>query len=199
MKRTGLFVLLIIMWSCNEIDKKGFTGFKNSEIPKVFVSNKSKDLSFRSDSAFVKNKPYSGFIYELDTNTNDLIASSGYLNGLLSGVKKKWYKGYVLMEERYYLNGSKNGKQTAYWENGKKKFEFMAVNDAYEGELKEWNVNGKLFHLANFKNGQEEGPQKMWYDNGKIRANYVMRNGKRYGLLGTKNCVNVTDSIFTTK
>jgi antitoxin component YwqK of YwqJK toxin-antitoxin module len=149
------------MWSCNEIDKKGFMSENKSEIPKVYVSNKSKDLSFRSDSAFVNNKPYNGFIYELDTKTNDLIASSGYINGLLSGVKKKWYKEYVLMEERYYLNGAKNGKQIAYWENGKKKFEFIAKNDAYEGELKEWNITGDLIHLATFKNGQEEGTQQM--------------------------------------
>jgi antitoxin component YwqK of YwqJK toxin-antitoxin module len=60
-------------------------------------------------------------------------------------------------------------------------------------------MDGKLIHLANYKNGQEEGTQKLWYDNGKIRANYVIKNGKRYGLLGTKNCINVSDSIFIVK
>ena len=103
------------------------------------------------------------------------------------------------MEQRNYLNGRKNGKQIAYWENGNKKFEFIAKDDAYEGEMKEWNIEGKLIHLANFKNGQENGTQKMWYDNGKIRANYVIIDGKRYGLLGTKNCRNVSDSIFVVK
>jgi antitoxin component YwqK of YwqJK toxin-antitoxin module len=53
--------------------------------------------------------------------------------------------------------------------------------------------------LAHFKDGQEEGSQKLWYDNGKIRANYVIIKGKRYGLLGTKNCKNVSDSIFVVK
>lgn len=187
---------LILMWSCNLSKEKEFVDLKAPKIPKIYVSNKSKVLSFRSDTAFVNNKPYTGFIYELGATTNDLIASSGYVNGLLSGVQKKWYKGYVLREERYYLNGAKNGKQIAYWENGKRKFEFIAKNDSYEGELKEWNISGNLIHLANFKDGQEDGIQKMWYDNGKIRANYVMRKGKRYGLLGTKNCVNVSDSIF---
>ena len=57
-------------------------------------------------------------------------------------------------------------------------------------------MEGKLFHLATYKNGQEEGTQKMWYDNDKIRANYYIIDGKRYGLLGTKNCKNVSDSIF---
>ncbi|WP_255080138.1 toxin-antitoxin system YwqK family antitoxin [Lacihabitans sp. CCS-44] len=194
-----LYFTLILMYSCDPSQEKNLVDTKTRKIPKVYVSIKSKDLSFKSDTAFLNNKPYAGFIYELDATTNDLIASGGYLNGLLSGVKKKWYKGYALMEERYYLNGAKNGKQIAYWENGNKKFEFVAKNDTYEGELKEWNISGNLIHLATFVNGQEEGTQKMWYDNGKIRANYVMRKGKRYGLLGTKNCVNVSDSIFVVK
>jgi antitoxin component YwqK of YwqJK toxin-antitoxin module len=103
------------------------------------------------------------------------------------------------MELRNYSKGQKNGVQIAYWENGNKRFQFMAQNDAYEGELKEWDYSGTLFHLAHFINGQEAGEQKLWYDNGKIRANYVIINGKRYGLLGTKNCKNVSDSIFVVK
>ncbi|MCX6338150.1 MAG: toxin-antitoxin system YwqK family antitoxin, partial [Bacteroidetes bacterium] len=69
----------------------------------------------------------------------------------------------------------------------------------YEGELSEWTFDGKLIHLAHYIDGQEEGSQKLWYDNGKIRANYVIIKGKRYGLLGTKNCKNVSDSIFIVK
>ena len=95
-----------------------------------------------------------------------------------------------------YSRGKKNGKQISYWENGNKRFEFDAKNDSYEGVLQEWDVYGKLYHLGNFVNGQEEGTQKLWYPNGKIKANYVVRDGKRYGLLGTKNCMNVSDSIF---
>ena len=111
-------------------------------------------------------------------------------------VQKKYFANNQLMEYREFRNGMKNGKQIGYWDNGKKRFEFVAKDDAYEGELKEWDSNGKLFHLAHYKNGQEEGSQKLWYENGKIRANYFIMKGKRYGLLGTKNCKNVSDSIF---
>lgn len=111
-------------------------------------------------------------------------------------VLKKYYTNHQLMEYREFRNEMKNGKQIAYWENGKKRFEYMAKNDACEGELREWDYNGNLFHLAHYKNGHEEGVQKLWYENGKIRANYVILNGRRFGLLGTKNCKNVSDSIF---
>lgn len=112
---------------------------------------------------------------------------------------KKYYPNNKLMELREFRNNMKNGKQIAYWYNGNKRFEYIAKNDVSDGELKEWDFNGKLFHLAHYKNGQEEGVQKLWYENGKIRANYIILKGRRYGLLGTKNCKNVSDSIFVIK
>ena len=112
---------------------------------------------------------------------------------------KKWFPNKKIREERTYANGMKNGKQIAYWDNGNKRFEFTAVDDKYEGEMKEWDYNGNLLHLAHYKNGQEEGVQQLWYENGKIRANYIIKNGRRFGLLGTKNCKNAADSIFIIK
>jgi antitoxin component YwqK of YwqJK toxin-antitoxin module len=114
-------------------------------------------------------------------------------------VIKKFYPNKQLMEIREFKNDMKNGKQLAFWDNGNKRFEYTAKNDMNEGALMEWDYNGKLFHLAHYKNGQEEGVQKLWYENGKIRANYIIVNGRRYGLLGTKNCKNVSDSIFIIK
>lgn len=169
------------------------------ETPKVFYSKTSQGFDLKHDTLFLNQKKYSGFVYELSPNQKDTLAVEGYLAGVLNGISKKYYLNKQLMEYRNYKNGEKHGKQIAFWENGKTRFEFTAVHDRYEGELKEYSADGHLFHLATYKNGQEEGTQKMWYDNGKIRANYVVRNGKRYGLLGTKNCKNVSDSVFVVK
>ncbi|MHA8067452.1 toxin-antitoxin system YwqK family antitoxin [Aquirufa sp. ROCK2-A2] len=114
-------------------------------------------------------------------------------------VEKKYFPNGRIMEIRHFRNGMKNGRQTAFWENGKKRFDFMAKNDAYEGALREWDTHGHLFHLAHFVNGQEEGVQKMWYENGTIRANYIIIKGRRFGLLGTKNCKNKLDSSLIEK
>ena len=111
-------------------------------------------------------------------------------------VEKKYFPSGQIREIRYIQNGVRQGLQTAFWENGKKRFEYTAVNDAYEGELKEWAENGQLFHLAHYKNGQEDGVQKMWHANGKIRSNFVIINGRRYGLLGTKNCKNINEKLL---
>ena len=165
------------------------------KVPKNYCQKSSKEITVLNDVVFLNKNKYSGFLFELDPN-RDTISSEGFINGQLSGICKKWFPNKKLLEERVYVGGKKNGKQVAYWESGNKRFEFIAKNDAYEGELSEWTFDGKLTHLAHYKEGQEEGSQKLWYDNGKIRANYVIIKGKRYGLLGTKNCKNVSDSIF---
>lgn len=193
MKPITIIIVLILIYSCNNPKQTLI-----QEIPKNYVKKSSKKISVKNDVVFLSNKKYAGFLYELSPN-KDTILVEGYKDGLLNGVCKKWYSNKQLMEERHYLGGQKNGKQIAFWQNGHKRFEFFAKNDAYEGELKEYSENGQMFHLANYVNGQEEGTQKMWYNNGKIRANYVVIKGKRYGLLGTKNCKNVSDSIFVVR
>lgn len=189
MKFFKVYILVLLAYSCS----------KNEPIvPKTYWPKSSKEITVLNDVVYRNNHKYSGFLFGLYPN-HDTISSEGFINGQLSGICRKWYPNKQLMEERFYSNGKKNGKQVAYWENGKKRFEFSAKNDEYEGELSEWTFDGKLIHLAHFKDGQEEGSQKLWYDNGKIRANYVIIKGKRYGLLGTKNCKNVSDSFFVVK
>ena len=56
--------------------------------------------------------------------------------------------------------------------------------------------NGKLIEELNYLYGYENGSQKVWYLNGKIKSNYVIKNSRRFGLLGTKNCVNTSEEVF---
>lgn len=168
-------------------------------IPQQYIAFDPNKFQFHQDTLFYGKVKFSGYVYSLFPTTQDTAFVTGYFEGLNSGLSKKWYPNKQLLEERNYAQGKKNGKQVSYWENGNKRFEFTAKSDAYEGALRESTADGKLMHLAHFVNGQEEGEQKMWYDNGKIRANYVIRNGRRYGLLGTKNCKNVSDSIPSIK
>ncbi len=169
---------------------------KEQPIPPIYHLLSEENIIVKNDTLFLNGRKYDGFLLQLNPNGKDTLSIEGFKNGLLSGISKKRFPNGQLMEERHFLNGKKHGQQTAYWQNGNKRFEFMAKNDAYEGELKEWGNSGYLYHMGNYVNGQEEGAQKMWYENGKLRANYVIIQGKRYGLLGTKNCKNVSDSIF---
>jgi hypothetical protein len=155
------------------------------------------NLHFMNDTAFWNGKKFSGIIFQLHpTNNNDTLSTDEYLNGSLHGVSKKWYNNHELMEVRNYMYGQKHGTQLGWWENGNKRFEFNTQKDLMEGTMEEWTKEGLLVRQANYVLGQESGSQKMWYENGKIRANYFIKNGRRFGLLGTKNCMNVSDSIF---
>jgi hypothetical protein len=165
-----------------------------AKIPGRYLDFSANNFESRGDTLVLKGVKFSGYVYHL-YDSKDTAFLFSYLDGLSEGVQKKWYENKVLMEVRSYHRGKKNGRQITYWDSGRPKFTFMAVNDANEGEMKEWDDKGNLSHLGHYKNGQEEGEQKMWYSNGKIRSNYIIRNGRRYGLLGTKNCINVTDSL----
>ncbi len=186
-------MLLFLACSCSKPEK-----IADKKVPNIYLLKSLQEIHIENDVVFLNTQKYTGFLYELSPSKDTLLIE-GYINGLLHGRCKKWYPDRQLKEERNYYEGKKHGPQVLYWENGHKKVEFIAKNDVYEGELREWSSSGALFHLGTYINGQEEGPQKMWYENGKIRANYVIIKGKRYGLLGTKNCRNVSDSIISSK
>lgn len=194
MKFIGCITILLLLVACGGEAKNGKDSSVRTETKNVVLKT-SADLKWRNDKVFLNNEAFSGTLFELNEKGDTLLLAC-YLNGMQDGLTLKWYANKKPMEERMYLKGKKHGVQLAFWENGYKKLDYVAKDDANEGELKEWNVQGDLIHMGNYINGQEEGTQKLWYDNGKIRANYVIRNGKRYGLLGTKNCRNVSDSIF---
>ena len=140
--------------------------------------------------------PCDSLLLTLSNTLPQLFFVKPFLNGLEEGIHKTWYPNKQLSEERLYISGKKEGTHKGWWDNGKPKIEFSVSNDVYTGEFKEWLSTGMLIKQFHYKNGQEEGSQKLFYENGKIKANYIIVNGKRYGLLGTKNCKNVSDSIF---
>jgi hypothetical protein len=165
-------------------------------VPKIYRSADDKFLSRRSDTLFYDRKKFSGILF-LVSSQGDTVQLTSYQGGLKEGKSRKWHPNGQLAEERHYWQGRKEGTQGRWWPNGKPLFESTISNDAYEGEYKAWNSAGALVKLFHYVNGQEQGAQRLWYNDGKTRANYVVDHGRRFGLLGTKNCRNVSDSIPT--
>ncbi|HEX7365477.1 MAG TPA: hypothetical protein VF273_00190 [Pelobium sp.] len=145
---------------------------------------------------FFESKPYSGKVFTLYPNSTDTAEIKSYLNGKEDGTWTKYFVNGKLKEQRFFKNGLKEGEYLAWWPNGKKQLQFHFVNDEYEGTCSQWNQYGRLIQKMNYRKGYEEGRQQMFYDNGKVRSNYVIKNGRRFGLLGTKNCINASDSVF---
>lgn len=152
-------------------------------------------LSVYQDLTLWKGKPFSGTLASLYEDTHDTASIAPYLDGLPHGTWKKYYRNGRVQESRVFDNGIKVGNYDAWWEDGKPKLSYVFFDGEYEGPCREWNAEGTLIKEMNYHRGHEEGAQRLFYDNGSVRANYVVKNGRRYGLLGTKNCVNPGDSI----
>ena len=198
-KRIIIYPLLcFFIFSCQEKNKEDAIVIKEIKIaktvPPVYKAATDKDLSKHQDTIFYKDKFFTGYRYTLYPNSDTAVLES-YFNGVEEGTQKKWYSNRQLQEERFYINGKKEGTHKGWWPDGKQKISFKAYNNEYEGEFKEWYASGLLAKYFQYINGQEEGSQRLWWDNGSVRANYVIRDGKKYGLIGLKTCINPYDSI----
>ncbi|MFL0161397.1 toxin-antitoxin system YwqK family antitoxin [Aquirufa salirivi] len=145
----------------------------------------------------VADEVFSGTLFRNFPNSNDTASIEHYENGLEEGIWRKYYPSGHLYEIRAYDQGKKTGTYEAWWDNGRRMRVFEFENDEYQGLCREWNQGGQLIKEMHYEKGHEQGAQKMFYDNGKIRSNYLVLEGRRYGLLGTKNCRNISEKVFS--
>jgi antitoxin component YwqK of YwqJK toxin-antitoxin module len=98
------------------------------------------------------------------------------------------YANGQIAEVRSYARGEKTGTHRGWWANGAPKFECRYDDGAAVGTCREWYANGRLAAIHRFQRGAEAGLQQGWSDTGRPQFSYVMRDGRRYGLLGALNC-----------
>lgn len=187
-KVIGYIILALIMSGCNSVEQR--------DIPEKLILSTDKNLNRKNGIVYLNETLLTGKIYSLYPNTKDTAEITAYKEGKENGIWKKFYENGLLKEKREFTNGMKTGEYLAWWENGKQQVHYFFKQDEYDGTCRDWNQAGLLVKQMNYKMGHEEGSQQWWYDNGKIKANYVITDGRRYGLLGTKNCINVSDSVF---
>jgi hypothetical protein len=164
-------------------------------VPTNYINANDTGFVKHGDTLYYQHKYFTGYQFSLYENADTAFIGS-WFNGVEEGTQKKWYANKQLAEERFYINGKKEGTHQGWWPDGKPKFSFSAYNDEYDGEFKEWYFSGLLGKQFHYLNGQEEGSQRLWWDNGTVRANYVIRKGKKYGLIGLVTCSNPYDSII---
>lgn len=184
----ALLLIALLLSGCDVLN--------NNQLSRPKLNADSEHTEAVNGILLAAGQPFSGQLFKLYPHSKDTFEISSYLNGKEHGAWRKYYAGNRLMEIRHFVKGKKEGEYLAWWVDGTPKLDYHFANDEYEGTCKEWNREGTLIKVMNYKAGYEEGQQRWWYDNGKIKANYIMRGGRRYGLLGTKNCVNVYDNFF---
>jgi hypothetical protein len=185
-----LFLLAVSTRKASENEKK-----VAKKIPLRYLSADDPSFVFVLDTLYYRNRKFTGYQFALYPNGDTAFVKPCY-EGLEEGLIKKWYADRQLAEERFYIAGKKEGVHKAWWPNGNPKFRYEFDNGEFSGSVKEWYESGALFKEFHYVKGYEDGSQKMYWINGKARANYIIKNNRRYGLLGTKNCINVADSVF---
>ncbi|UAY52898.1 toxin-antitoxin system YwqK family antitoxin [Ferruginibacter albus] len=184
--RNSIFIfLLIVLTQCNTRQSASLLSLNADSVA----------ILTKEGSTYVNGNLFSGKLFTLYAN-KDTSEIRNYVDGKETGEWKEFYENKQLKEIRYFDNGKKQGKYVAWWENGKQKLEYNFLNDEYDGVCREWSSTGMLTKEMNYVAGHESGTERTWFDDGSVKSNYVIKNGRRYGLLGTKNCVNVTDSVF---
>jgi MORN repeat variant len=191
---TGCIVPSVFFVSCSRAKQKVSQLRIAKTVPANYINMADPGFATHQDTVYYQGYFFTGYRFSLYKNGDTAIIQSCF-NGVEEGVQRKWYANRQIAEERFYINGKKEGTHKGWWPDGKLKFVFEAVNNEYNGEFSEWFASGVLAKQFHYVNGQEEGSERMWWDNGAVRANYVIRNGKKYGLIGLKTCVNPYDSV----
>lgn len=159
-------------------------------IPSITIDASEVTIEKRGAQLLIDDKPFSGFLTAFNM-AEKTTSRTGYFNGLKEGKAEAYYETGALKESRFYLHNRKHGKHKGWWQNGTLKFDISFENGLTQGESLEWYEDGTPYKAFHYLNGQETGSQKMWELDGGIRANYVVKNGHRYGLIGLKNCKSV--------
>ena len=189
------YLLFFLCAACSNKKSEREKGVRIAKtVPANYVTANDPGFSKHQDTVYYGQHYFTGYQFSLYGNGDTAFINSCF-NGVEEGTQRKWYAGRQLAEERFYINGKKEGIQSGWWPDGKQKFVFETLGDEYEGEFKEWYSSGLLAKQFHYTRGREEGSQRLWWDNGTVRANYVIRKGKKYGLIGLVTCKNPYDSV----
>jgi antitoxin component YwqK of YwqJK toxin-antitoxin module len=104
-----------------------------------------------------------------------------------STVTKRFSNGRIRRVAEYH-DGVLDGVTRGWYESGAPMYRYSYRDGAYEGRSLQWFSNGQKFTQQTYSKGHEAGLQRMWNENGTLRANYVARDGKHYGLIGSTGC-----------
>lgn len=130
---------------------------------------------------------YSGYVLDLHPDGSPKKKTS-IIEGKRNGPEWVWYPNGQLKEQRFYLDHQKHGEHKGWWPDGTPRFRYQFDRGQYDGEVINWFANGKPLSVFHYEQGQEVGSQRLYREDGSFKANYVVRDGRRYGLIGTKGC-----------
>ena len=187
MKYFFLFIMLSF-FSCKQLQKKVFADADVISSPVIIEAN-NHSLIFKNGFWYYGENLFSGTIIDRFSDKT-VHQKKTYTSGKENGLQLIYFPGGELSEKRYYTNGEKDKVHTGWWENGNLRFEYHFANGIYNGDYKEWYQSGKLLKHIHYVKGIDDCG-KGWRETGKLYMNYIMKNGRRYGIVNSNLCYTV--------
>lgn len=156
------------------------------KIPADTLLNTDTSLSVQNGQVFKLGKAYAGYVATLYAyGGKESLAA--YANGREEGWQYRWFPNGQIESKRYYHLGEKDSVHEGWWADGHQRFKYHFRNGQYHGLFEEWYSGGQPFRHVMYQNGEEQWA-KGWRDNGKLFMNYVVRNGRRFGIFNAVLC-----------
>lgn len=133
--------------------------------------------------------PFDGYVVQREHGV--VLRRTPYLDGREEGVDEAWYPNGQKRFERSYVGGHREGVHRGFWEDGRVQFVRRYRNDVFDGEQLGFHRDGSRAELLHYEAGREIGQQTIWRADGRVESNYSMLNGRRYGLVGRRDCVSI--------
>ncbi len=128
---------------------------------------------------FDKNtkEPYSGIIYELDSNGKVLYQGS-LKDGMKDGLWQWWSPNGKKEAEQYWKQNKIHGKGISFHKNGQKHFETEYNEGKRHGTHLGWYEDGKKIVVSKYRDGQRDGLGIVWHENGQKHSETTYNNGE---------------------
>jgi hypothetical protein len=101
----------------------------------------------------------------------------------------EWHERGALVRRTTYHDGQREGPEWRWWPDGTPRMTCTFHHDEFDGVLRTWHKDGQPASERHYAMGHETGRQHTWTTTGETAGNYVVIDGRNYGLQGTKLCV----------
>jgi antitoxin component YwqK of YwqJK toxin-antitoxin module len=151
------------------------------------IDSNSHELTRQGQLWLFKGGPFTGEVRRVEDDgvITILPLQAGYVTGIVRG---KAPDG-SLRREGSFIKSMPVGLHRTWWPDGKKQSENNYLAGIPIGESRTWYASGNPYEIHRYKMGQEYGPQQVWFEDKRLKANYEIRNGRRYGNFGAMGCI----------
>jgi hypothetical protein len=182
-----LFLLVISIIACKQpAEKPVISQSQPIAIPNDTIVVTDSLLQILNGSYYFKGQLFSGYLKCF--HYNGLVQS---LQSIYQGKQEGWAYEYFEngkpLSKRYYHLGEKDSVHIGWWDNGNTRFVYHFKNGVYNGSFEEFYNSGKPLKKISYYNGNDSFGTG-WRENGKIFMNYIMKDGRRYGIMNAQPC-----------